>query len=75
MIRNLLNGLFKAEKTMNCSFARGVIRSYVPPMRRVGISISELFSLGQIKLPNELKPIMALAFLTLFLCGYGISVN
>ena len=65
----------KAEKTINCSFINGVIRSYVPPIRRVGILIPVLFSLGHIKLPNELKPIIAIALLDLLLSENCISLN
>ena len=74
IIRNLFDGLFKAEKTLNCSLIKGVIRSYVPPIRRVGVLMPELFSFGHNKLPNGLKPIIALALLALFFSENGISL-
>ena len=74
IIRNLFEGLFRAEKTINCSFINGVIKSYVPPIRRVGILIPAPFSFGHNKLPNELKPIIAFALLALFFSDNGISL-
>ena len=47
----------------------------MPPIKRVGILIPELYSFGHTKLPNELKPIIADALLVLFFLENGISVN
>ena len=47
----------------------------MPPIRRVGVLMPELFSFGHTKLPNELNPIIALALLELFFSKNGISLN